>query len=46
MWLGVREDLIMPAMVTAGALRGFSKEIKLASAISRNHKAVLRHDQA
>jgi len=35
-----------PAMVTAGALHGFSNEIKLASAIAPKHKAVLRHDNA
>ena len=46
MWLVVQEDLVTPAMFTAGALRSFSKEIKAASAIARQHKAVLRHDNA
>jgi hypothetical protein len=45
MWLVVREDLVTPAMFTAGALHIFSKEIKAASAIAR-HKAALRHDDA
>jgi hypothetical protein len=46
MWLVAREDLVTAAMVTAGALHIFSKEIKAASAIARQHKAVLRHDNA
>jgi hypothetical protein len=46
MWLVVRENLVTAAIVTAGALRSFSKEIKAASAIARKHKAVLRHDNA
>jgi hypothetical protein len=46
MWLVVREDLVTAAMVTAGALHIFSKEIKAASAIARRHNAVLRHDNA
>jgi hypothetical protein len=45
MWLVAREDLVTPAMATAGALHIFSKEIKAASAIAQ-HKAVLRHDNA
>ena len=44
--VGRAEDLVTPAMFTAGALRSFSKEIKAASAIARKHKAVLRHDNA
>ena len=44
MWLVVREDLVTAAMVTAGAVHIFSKEIKVASAIARKHKAILRHD--
>jgi hypothetical protein len=46
MWLVAREDLVTPAMATAGALHIFSKEIKAASAIVRQHQAVLRHDKA
>jgi hypothetical protein len=46
MWLVVQEDLVTPAMATAGALQIFSKEINAASAIARKHKAVLRHDNA
>jgi hypothetical protein len=46
MWLVARRDLVTPAMVTAGALNIFSKEIKAASAIARKHMAVLRHDNA
>ncbi len=46
MWLVAREDLVTAAMATAGALHIFSKEIKAASAIARQHKAVLRHDNA
>jgi hypothetical protein len=44
MWLVVREDLVTAAMATAGAVHIFSKEIKVASAIARKHKAILRHD--
>jgi hypothetical protein len=46
MWLVAQEDLVKPAMGTAGALHIFSKEIKAASAIAPLHKAVLRHDNA
>jgi hypothetical protein len=46
MWLVVREDLVTAAMATAGALGIFSQEIKAASAIARQHKVVLRHDNA
>jgi hypothetical protein len=46
MWLVAREDLVRAAMVTAGALHIFSKDIKGASAIAPLHKAVLRHDKA
>jgi hypothetical protein len=46
MWLVVREDLVTAAMVTAGAVHIFSKEIKAASAIAPLHKPVLRHDKA
>ena len=45
-WLVVREDFVTPSRGTAGALRSFSKQIKAASAIARNHKAALRHDNA
>jgi hypothetical protein len=46
MWLVAREDLVTAAMATAGALHIFSKEIKAASAIAQQHKAVLGHDNA
>jgi hypothetical protein len=46
MWLVAREDLVTAALVIAGALLIFSKEIKAASAIAPLHKAVLRHDNA
>jgi hypothetical protein len=46
MWLVVREDLVTAAIVTAGALRVFQKEIKAASAIAPLHKAALRYDNA
>ena len=36
MWLVVREDLITPAICAAGALHGFSNDIKLASAIAQS----------
>ena len=46
MWLVVRQDLVTPAMATAGALRVFPKEINAASAVAPLHKAVLRNDNA